>query len=599
MPQLPSYTPQVNPSPGPVGALGIQAPNLVEPVARGAGALAKDFAEAQFQTDHMVSEDASNKFREFQIKRIAQLSALQSGDAIKPSEDTGLTPTEQAVQDLKDYQKTLQGTLGGGARNLFKVKTDPYIIHGETQALSHAEQQTKVFRVGTAKGSIVTAQSTAAADPKNDNAFNLAKTDTLTAVEMLHPGASPEELGAAKAEALSSLLYGRVLAVAKQDPFYAKKLLEDNPNVLMGQQNLHAKDLVESEYLGQQATVYLNEIDGSVDAQKRLPETQVFKLIDEKAGGNQHLKDRMRAEYGQRKGALAQDDKHRVQQLGGTVAGIAGTNGYSAALNSSELSSLLTDPSPENRAEGLKWKEHIIAQMRSNEDRATSKPLTPEQQAKVIGYMENPSMPTWDDTTVQGLQREVGVRGVLELQDFAHRVRTTPEKKQQLHEDMDQIKVELSIINNPATGKPFIDPSMKPREVEDVVRPFAYRLKQKQEADKSAWSLDTTRKQIRELASAVPTGDTERTGFLWLNKTPVVQPFVSALGSVQPTDSFTQAFTSEAKRLWDSAPENKGKPFPGVSTLALMRAYGRAKQDGKLDAQGNYVPKTSLTIGGK
>lgn len=599
MPQLPTYTPQVNPSAGPVGALNIQAPNLMEPIARGAGALTKDIAEAQFQTDHMVSEDAANKFREFQIKRISQLSALQSGDAIKPSEDTGLTPTEQAVQDLKGYQETLQGTLGGRAQNLFKVKTDPYVIHGESQALEHANQQTKVFRVGAAKGSIVTAQSTAAAAPKDDKAFTLAKTDTLTAVEMMHQGASPEEMGAAKAEAMSSLLYGRVLAVAKQDPFYAKKLLEDNAGVLMGQQNLHAKDLVESEYLGQQASIYLNEIDGPVDSQTRLPETQVFKLIDEKAGGNQHLKDRMRAEYGQRKGALAQDDKHRVQQLGGTVAGIAGTSGYSAALNSTELSSLLTDPSPENRAEGLKWKEHIISQMRSNEDRATSKPLTPQQQAAVIGYMENPALPTWDDTTVQGLQKDVGVRGVLELQDFAHRVRTTPEKKQQLHEDMDQLKVELSILNNPATGKPFIDPGMKPREIEDVVRPFAYRLKQKQEADKSAWSLDTTRKQIRELATAVPTGDTERTGFLWLNKTPVTQPFVAALGNVTPTDSFTQAFTYEAKRVWASDPTTAGKPFPGVSTLSLLKAYGRAKQDGKLDAQGNYVPKTSLTIGGK
>lgn len=600
MPQLPTYAaPQVTPQAAPSGVLNVQARDLGQAVGAGLRNVAQDVQEIQFQADHLVSEDTTNKFKEYQLQRVSQFKALQGSDAFKPSEETGLSPAEQMEQDLKNYRDMLSQDLGPGARRLFTVKTDPALLAAKETGLVHTANEERVYRTGTALGTYAVEGAAVAADPRSEKQYRTSLDNVLMAVDLEHPGIPKVQRDAIVAAKTSDLFYGRVLAVAKQDPFYAKQLLEANPGTLVGQQKLHAQELVESEYLGARADQLLDGIDGPVDNQLRKPETTVLAEITKAAGGDQHLKDRLIQNYGLRKGALKADDTTKGQELGGAVAGIAGTQGYGAALNSTELASMLVSPSPLVKEEGLKWKEHIISQMRSNETHARSQPLTPVQQAALIRYMEDPAMPTWKDSAVQALQPEIGVKGVMELQAFAHQVRTTPAKQQQLHEDMDQLKVELSLINNPATGKPFIDATMKPAEVDQVLRPFAYRLKQKQEADGVPWSLETTRRQIRELSVAVPTGDTERGGFLWLNKTPVVQPFVTALGSTEVSASFTKAFTDEAARAWQLDPAHKGKPFPGVSSLALLTAYGRAKLDGRLDASGNYVPKTSLTIGGK
>lgn len=588
MPQLPTYNAQATPNVGPVGYTGQQVVNVTEGLTRGAMSLTRDLSEQKFQIENVVSEEASNKFKEFQLKKTAWLKSLEGGDAIKPSQETGLTPAEQMIEDLKKYKETLKGTLGGGAQRLFEVKTQPFMLHAEQQGLEHTASQTRVFRVGQGQGTYALAKQSVESAPKDEEVYKQAQRDALMSIELEHPGLSPEAKAAITAEKMSGVFYSRVMAAAKDNPFYAKELLDKNPGVLVGQQKLHAQDVVENEYLGAQADKLLDDIDGPVDQQLRKPETTVLREITKAAGGNQHLKERMQLNYHQRKGALTSDDDTTAKNLGGLVAGISARNGYAAALNSSQLQLMLTNPSPHVQAAGAAMKEHIIAQMRSNETHEREKPMTPVQQAALFKAMEDPTISTWSDTALQSLQPKIGLKGVLTLQTYAHEVRTTPQKAVQLKEDKDQLVTELSVAINPATQKPFLTGKEKPSEREAILAPFQYRLKQLQELQNKPWSLEESRKNIKLLTSGVEAGTT--TWHLFSPSTSDQIPFVEALSRPMP-----EATLNAIRSAYKLTPAGR-LPGAQLSTIEIQNTFGVLKRKGLVDENGNLIPGKSTVL---
>lgn len=149
MVRLFQYQPQAQPAPGPAGTMNIQADSSIEKFAAQGMQAAKGWEQQQFEADDLVSSKFNNLFREEKTKKLAALSTLKGEDAIRPSQETGLTPSEQMHQDLVSYQEQLKKDMGGGAQRLFDVKSGAEISHAAETASVHSAKAQEEFKVST------------------------------------------------------------------------------------------------------------------------------------------------------------------------------------------------------------------------------------------------------------------------------------------------------------------------------------------------------------------------------------------------------------------------------------------------------------------
>ena len=148
MPQIPIYdAPQIKPQEAPSPSLNFQAPNVGAAIGQGLQSAANTLGIIQQRADDLVSDERVNRFRQFEIQRKAALLNLQGEAAITPDKQTGLSPGQQALADIRAKADELSGDLGGGAKQAFTHKVAPHVLQFEGTTLEHFNHNQKVAAV--------------------------------------------------------------------------------------------------------------------------------------------------------------------------------------------------------------------------------------------------------------------------------------------------------------------------------------------------------------------------------------------------------------------------------------------------------------------
>ena len=596
MPQLPQYQQQVLPNPPSGGVLNLQARNPLGGLVQGAQEATRNLAEAQFYADNTKSDILSNQVQEEVLKRTAAFKA-STGGAVTDKLPNGMTPRQSLQTDLDNYiSKTLKDA-SPAIQRLTQHKIAPTLRQFEQHTMAHETDQINVLSENTLNSKVSLATLAAEQSPIDEAISGTSRTTALDAatLEADRRGWTGENYKDVRqafiASKTSPVIFATTSGLIKAGQTeVASKYLAKHKDSLTPHDYEVASGLLKTNMDTNAASAIVDEVDGPVDAQLRKPTTEVLKGIKARAGGNSELEKLARHEYEVRRHAVATDDKKRGDDLGGSVAQIAGTQGYGTALRSTQLQQMLSDPSPDVRENGFKWQTHLRSLQRMDVDRYRAEPPTLQQQADMFKAMENPSLAAWSDASILAMEPKLGYKGTQELLQHAHQVRTSPVKQQQLKDDKDQLVTELRLITNPATQKPWLTGNEKPEEVARIISPFQYRLKQRQETSGQPWSLEQSRKWIHELA-ALPVESGATTWHLFSPTTNDVVPLITAMEKPipQPTQD---AITANLRKL--------NGPNYQPTAAELLNAFGVYKRKNLVDQNGNLMKgsNTALTVDG-
>ena len=596
MPQLPQYQQQVLPNPPSGGVLNLQARNSLGGLVQGAQEATRNLAEAQFYADNTKSDILSNQIQQEVLKRTSAFQA-KTGSAVTDKLPSGMTPRQSLQTDLDSYiSKTLMDA-SPAIQRLTQHKLAPVLRQFETHTLAHETEQINVLSENTLNSKVSLAtlaaeQGAVSEAISGDNRNAALDAATLEADRRGWVGENYKDVRKSFIASKTSPVVSATVAglIKSGQAETAAKYLDRYKDMFTPQDYATMSGLVKTNVNTNRASQIVDEVNGPVEAQLGRSMTEVYKDIKAKANGDAELEKLARQEYHARTVAVETDDKNRGDGLAGSVAQLAGTRGYGAALRSTELQRMLTDPSAKVREQGFQWQTHLISLSRMSAEQYRSQPPTLEQQAEMFRTMENPTFPTWTDQSILAMEPKLGYKVTQELLQQAHAMRTSPVKQQQLKDDKDQLVTELRLITNPATQKPWLTGNEKPGEVEKIISPFQYRLKQRQETSGQPWSLEQSRKWIHELA-ALPVESGATTWHLFSPTTNDVVPLITAMEKPipQPTQD---AITANLRKL--------NGPNYQPTAAELLNAYGVYKRKNLIDQNGNLVKgaNVALTVDG-
>ena len=582
MAQLPVYdNPQVRAQPAQGGALNLQAPNLGEAVGQGLMRTGQIMQEVQFQADHLASEDAANKLQEFQVQRLGQFYSLKGENAIKPDQDSGLSPMDQATQDIKDYQRQLSGSLGSGAQKLFKLKTDPHITQFEAQAQNHTMQELDNYATNTLIGKRDVSMQAVALDPQNEIKTNssLNATHDAAVMEAQRRGLAGDAAQGFVAQFTSPVVATTLDALVKQGAApQAKAYLEANKNLMTAQdyeratqQTTKGLDVGAGMDAADKVIQGLTQPDGSFSLEDGLAQlrqqrqsgaisTEVYQNAE------QELKDRYSV--------------HRVQVEANTSTNEDATWGVFNQTRS--LSAVQLNPAfaklPQQK------QNQILQQMKAQLQENQNDPnvLAAHRQA----YWElttDPNFLQMSDSDIRAKQGVLGPQMTVEAMDQKHKMLASPIKVQQVHIDQDQVASELRAAGLlPADGK--IDDAGK-----IMLSDLTYQLKQAQQASGQEWSLDNTKKLLQPLIQKVVVDKH------WWGGDITAPAYKLRMQGVQVPAQFASDLEETNKQQWLKA-NGSLKGYQPLTLPQLYQSFYNAKQKGIIDGNGNYKTKTSLAV---
>ena len=582
MAQLPVYdNPQVRAQPAQGGTLNLQAPNYGEAIGQGLMRTGQVMQEVQFQADHVASEDAANKLREFQIQRLGQFYQLKGENAIKPDADSGLSPLDQATQDIKNYQQQLGSTLGGGAQRLFKFKTDPHIAQFEAQAQNHSMQELDNFAVNTLNGKLAVSKQAAALDPQNEVKTSSSLNDTHDAavLEAKRQGFTGDAAKGFITPYTSSVIATTLDALVKQGAApQAKAYLEANKGLMTAQdyeratqQTMKGMDVGAGMDAADKVIQGLAQPDGSFSLEDGLAQLRQQRqsgaiTTDVYQHAEQELKDRYSV--------------HKVQTEANTSTNEDATWGVFNQTHS--LSAVQLNPAFANLPQ--QKQNQVIQQMKAQLQQNQNDPN--QQAAYRQAYWAlttDPNFLQMSDSDIRAKQGVLGPQMTVEAMDLKHKMLASPIKVQQVHIDQDQVASELRSAGLlPADGK--IDDAGK-----NMLADITYQLKQAQQASGVEWSLDNTKKLLQPLIQKVITDKH------WWGGTDTEPVYKLRMQGVQVPAQFAADLEETNKQQWIKA-NGSLKGYQPLTLPQLYQSFYNAKQKGIIDGNGNYKPKISLTV---
>ncbi len=582
MPTLPSYNlPQVSAQPAQGGLLNLQATNLGGALGEGLARFGQQVQEAQFHADQMVSENLSTKFKEYQVQRLGKLFSLKGEDAIKPSEDTGLTPSQQALQDLKDYQRTLQQDIGKGAKKLFTFKTDPYLLHFQEQAQNHEAREVDTYNENTLIGKRDVSTQAAALDPQYEMKTGTSLNDVhdAAALEAQRRGLSGDAAKGFTLQFTSPVVSATLDGLVQQGAApQAKLYLEANKGLMT------AKDYERAE---QQTTKGL-DVGAGMDAADRTI------MAKQKPDGSFSLEEVLTDLRAQRqKGTIStevyqhaeQEAKdrfsvHRVQVDSTNYANkdsVWGTFNKTRSLSAVQLN-------PAFSALPQKEQDDTLQDMKNRLKQNLSDPgVVTAQRVAYWDLVNRPDFLQLSDSAIRSMQGKLGPTMTVEAMDLKNKMAASPIKVQQVKIDNDQVTSELR-----SAGLLPVDGKMND-EQKNMVADITYQLKQAQQASGVEWSLDNTKKLLHPLIQQVVTDKH------WWGGTETTPVYKLRMQNVKIPDAFAADMEATNQQQWMATHQGSLEGYQPLTLPQLYQTYYNAKQKGIIDDKGNYKPKMSLT----
>jgi len=582
MAQLPTYdNPQVRAQPAQGGVLNLQAPDLGGAIGQSLMHTGQVLKEVQFHADNLASEDAANRLQEFQVQRLGQFYALKGEAAIKPDSDSGLSPLQQATQSIKDYQQQLSGSLGGGAQTLFKLKTDPHITQFEAQAQSHTLRELDNFAADTLIGKRDVSMQASALDPQTEakTGTNLNATHDAAVLEAKRRNLTGDAAQGFITQFTSPVVATTLDALVKQGAApQAKAYLEANKGLMTAQayeqatqQTTKGLDVGAGMDAADKVIQGLTQPDGSFSLEDGLAalrqqrqsgtlSTEVYQNAE------QEMKDRFSV--------------HKVQTEATTSTNEDATWGVFNQTHS--ISAVQLNPAfsklPQQK------QNQVIQQMKAQlqQDQNDPNVLTAHRQA-YWALTTDPNFLQMSDSDIRAKQGQLGPQMTAEAMDQKHKMLASPIKVQQVHIDQDQVASELRSAGLlPADGG--IDDAGK-----NMLADLTYQLKQAQQASGQEWSLDNTKKLLQPLIQKVVVDKN------WWGVDTTEPAYKLRMQGVQVPAQFASDLEETNKQQWlKSHVDLKG--YQPLSLPELYQSFYNAKQKGIIDDNGNYKPKTSLTV---
>jgi len=582
MPQLPVYdTPKIQSQGAPGGMLNVQAPNPGAAIGQGLSNLGRDMSEVQFRADNAVSENTLYKYLEFQNTTLGNLGQVHGEAALKPDPNTGLTPDQAAMQALKDKQDELSKDLSGGAQRLFTAKVMPHYTQFEAQAQAHLNHETDVFHMDTVIGTSKVSAQAAALDPSTEivNSTNVQTTETAAALEAERQGKTGDAKTAFVTQLTSPVVSATVTAALQKGLApTAQAYLEKNKNLVTAQDYERLTSVTKT---GNDNLAALAAADDVVK-QTTNPDGSI-RIAD----ANSILTDRVRSGglTPEQKTLAEAELKDRVNLHSAQTEQQVSTNSDASfgIWNKTHSIGSVTTSQPY-----LSMPQKMQASMLDYMKREQIERAVPTDPATIsaqrVAYwklMTDPNVLSLTDSQVRAKQGELGLQNTLKAMNEINHMRATPAKVAQTHVDSDLLLTSLQqagVIKNTAKLSPDED---------TAVASIRSQLKEAQQASGQEWSLDNTKKLIALLVQKVVTDkhwygdDTKRVFEL------------RSSGATIPAQFAADMETKAKAQFLQSG--GKAQDYRGLDPTLLYQLYYNARQQGIIDANGNYKPKLSLT----
>lgn len=299
-----------------LAAVGAQAVETAEAVARGATALGRLTADL----DQLRVEDAYNQLRDLQTDLMMNpetgFSSKKAADAVAP---------DFISKYSSDFEKAIEQVAGGlpndRQKDIFRRRAQMAKAEYDDSLMRHVLRETDQYRDNVYRGAVATETNTAALNWRDQVKVNdsIARVAANTAMWADRNGITGDALIAAQMDNVAAIHSAVVnSALDNGDVRYAAQYLDANRKTIRADKLVELEGKVTTETDVRASARIADDVIASFRG--RIPtETEVRQAVRDRAGDNVAVRDDATSEALQQLGSMQRDQQRREDDLLGNV----------------------------------------------------------------------------------------------------------------------------------------------------------------------------------------------------------------------------------------------------------------------------------------